>query len=160
LKAKGLRIMAKPYSIDLRKRVVQKHKEGKSVPEIEKELSVKTTFVYDMLRLYKETGSVEAKPPTGGRKSSITEDVLSQMEALVMETPDMTLQEIKDELGLTVSLSVICDAINKKLNLRYKKKLFSIQGRIVTMYKNPVKVGQMTNTKCLFPISYFLMRAA
>jgi len=116
--------MAKPYSIDLRKRVIQKHKEGKSVPEIEKELSVKTTFVYDMLRLYKETGSVEPKLPTGGKKSSITDEILLQMEALVLETPDMTLQEIKDELRLSVSLSVICDALNKKLNLRYKKNSF------------------------------------
>ena len=116
--------MAKPYSIDLRKRVIQKHKEGKSVSEIENELSVKTTFIYDMLRLYKETGSVEAKPPAGGRKPTITKEILSQIEALVIETPDMTLQEIKDELGLTASLSVICDAINKKLNLRYKKNSF------------------------------------
>jgi transposase len=116
--------MATPYSIDLRKRVIQKHKEGKSVPEIEKELSVKKTFVYNMLKLYKETGSVEAKPATGGRKPSITDEILSQIKALVLETPDITLQEIKDELGLTVSLSVICDAINKKLNLRYKKNAF------------------------------------
>jgi transposase len=116
--------MGKPYSIDLRQRVIQKRKEGKSVSEIEKELSVKTTFVYDMLKLYKETGSVEAKPPTGGRKPSITEEILSQMEALILETPDMTLQEIKDELGLTVALSVICDTINKKLNLRFKKNSF------------------------------------
>lgn len=116
--------MGKPYSIDLRERVIQKHKEGKSVSEIEKELSVKTTFVYDMLKLYRETGSVEAKPPTGGRKPAITEEILSQMEALILETPDITLQEIKDELGLTVAISVICDAVNKKLNLRYKKNPF------------------------------------
>ena len=116
--------MGKPYSIDLRERVIEKHKEGKSVKEIKMELRVKTTFVYDMLKLYKTTGSVEPKPPTGGRKPSITEEILSQMEALILETPDITLQEIKDELGLTVALSVICDAVNKKLNLRYKKNSF------------------------------------
>jgi len=152
--------MGKPYSIDLRKRVIQKHKEGKSVSEIEKELSVKTTFVYDMLKLYRERGSVEAKPPRGGRKPSITEEILSQIEALVLETPDMTLQEIKDELGLTVALSVICDAINKKLNLRYKKKRFSTQGRIAMMRKKPAKAGKMTKLKCPPQVLYFLMRAA
>ena len=151
--------MGKPYSIDLRKRVIQKHEEGKSVLEIEKELSVKTTFVYDMLKLYKKTGSVEPKPPTGGRKSTITEEILSQIEALILETPDITLQEIKDELGLTVALSVICDAVNKKLNLRYKKKLFSTQDRIVKMRKKPVKAGKMTRVKCPPQTSYFLMKA-
>ena len=77
-----------------------------------------------MLRRYRETESIEPKPPTGGRKPSITDEILSQIEAVVIETPDMTLQEIKDELGISVSRSVICDAINKKLNLRYKKNSF------------------------------------
>jgi len=45
----GLKKMAKPYSPDLRKRVIEKYKLGKSVSEIEKELDLKTTFVYDML---------------------------------------------------------------------------------------------------------------
>lgn len=116
--------MPKPYSVDLRKRVITKHKEGRKVPDISKDLDVKETFVYNMLALYRRTGSVEPKPATGGRKPSLTEELLSQIEALVLETPDITLQEIKDELGLTVSLSVICDAINKKLNLRYKKNAF------------------------------------
>jgi len=116
--------MGKPYSIDLRNRVIQKRNEGKSVPEIEKELNVRTTFVYDIMRLYKTTGSVEPKPPTGGRKPRLTDGILAQIEALVIQTPDITLREIKDELNLTVSLSVICDAINKKLKLRYKKNSF------------------------------------
>jgi transposase len=116
--------MGKPYSLDLRKRVIQKREEGKLIREIVAELNVKETFVYDMLRMYKTTGSVEAKPPTGGRKPTITKELLSQIEALIIETPDITLQEIKDELGLTVALSVICNAINKKLNLRYKKNSF------------------------------------
>ena len=116
--------MAKPYSIDIRTRVIKKHEEGKKVPEIAKELSVKKSFVYNMLGLYKSTGSVEPKPHTGGRKPTIDEEMLMQIEALVLETPDITLQEIKDALGLTISLSIICDAINKKLNLRYKKNAF------------------------------------
>ena len=116
--------MAKPYSLDLRKRVIEKHKSGKSVSEIEKELDVKTTFVYDMLKLYRETGALEPKPATGGKKPSITPEILLKIEALVLETPDITLQEIKDELGITVALSAICDAINKKLNLRHKKNSF------------------------------------
>ena len=85
------------------------------------ELDVKKTFVYDMIALYDATGSVEPKPATGGRKPAIDEDALMQMEAIVTETPDITLQELKDEMGLSVSLSVICDTLNKKLNLRFKK---------------------------------------
>jgi transposase len=113
--------MAKPYSVDLRNRVITKRNEGKTIPEIANELDVKRTFVYDMLNLYKQTGCIEPKPASGGRKPTIDEECLSQIEALVIETPDLTLQEIKDTLGLTVSISVICNALNKKLNLRIKK---------------------------------------
>jgi transposase len=123
--SKGINlIMAKPYSLDIRSRVISKHKEGKAVTEIIKELDVKRSFVYDMLTLYKATGSVEPKPASGGRKPTIDEEILLQIETLVLETPDITLQEIKDELELTISISIICDAINKKLNLRYKKNSF------------------------------------
>ena len=116
--------MAKPYSTDIRNRVIKKQEEGKKVSEIANELSVKKSFVYNMLALYKASGSVEPKPHTGGKKPTIDEDVLLQIESLVLETPDITLQEIKDALGLTISLSIICDALNKKLNLRYKKNSF------------------------------------
>jgi transposase len=116
--------MAKAYSLDIRNRVIKKHEEGKKVSEITNELSIKKSFVYNMLALYKATGSVEPKPHTGGKKPTIDEDMLLKIEALVLETPDMTLQEIKDALGLTISLSIICNAINKKLNLRYKKNSF------------------------------------
>jgi len=116
--------MAKPYSVDLRNRVILKYNEGKTASEIANELNVKKTFVYNMITLFKTTGSVEPKPHTGGRKPTLNEERLSQIEALLLEKPDMTLQEIKDALGLTISISIICDAINKKLNLRFKKNSF------------------------------------
>lgn len=114
--------MAKPYSVDLRTRVIEKHRNGKSVTEIIDELNVKRTFVYDMINLFEETGSIEPKRATGGRKPTLNEERLAQIEALFLEKPDITLQELKEALGLTISISIICDAVNKKLNLRYKKK--------------------------------------
>jgi hypothetical protein len=40
---------------------------------------------------------------------------------ILQESPDLTLQEIKDALSLDISISVLSDTINKKLNLNYKK---------------------------------------
>jgi transposase len=151
--------MAKPYSMDIRNRVIQKHYEGKSMIEIARELSVKKTFVYDMLELYRKTGSVEPKPHTGGRKPTIDDELLSQIEALVIETPDITLQEIKDVLGLTISISIICDAINKKLNLRLKKKHYSIPDKTMKKYKKLVKPGETIKTKWMEQASFSLTKA-
>jgi len=98
-----------------------KHNEGKSVPEIASELNVKKTFIYDMLTLQRETGSIDPKPASGGRKAEIDDERLEQLAAIVTRTPDITLLEIKEELGLNVSISAICNALNHKLNLRLKK---------------------------------------
>jgi len=119
--------MPKPYSPDLRNRVIEKRSEGKTVTEIMSELSVKKTFVYDMLNLYESTGSVEPKAASGGRPPSLDESQLLQIEALVYETPDITLQEVKDALDLDVSLNTICNAKNHKLNLPRKKRYSLIQ---------------------------------
>ena len=114
--------MPKPYSMDIRTRVIKKHLEGKSASEIASELDVKLTFVYDMLFLYKSAGTVEPKPASGGRKPYLDDEKQQQTETLIQETPDLTLQEIKDILELDISISVLCDTINKKLKLNYKKK--------------------------------------
>ena len=101
--------------------MIKKHIDGKSVSEITNELDVKPTFVYDTLSLYRSTGSVEPKPASGGRKPYLDDEKQQQIKALIQETPDLTLQEIKDILSLDISISVLCDTINKKLKLNYKK---------------------------------------
>lgn len=125
--------MAKPYSIDLRERVIIKFLEGKSVKEIVKELNVKKSFVYAMLKLYKETGSVEPKRGNRGRKPSLNEEKLILIEAEIRKNPDITLQELKERLNLNVALSTLCDAINNKLKLKYKKKLYTQLDKIEKM---------------------------
>ena len=116
--------MAKAYPIEIRNRVIKKHNESKTVAEIASELSVGQRFVFEMLRLHKAGVSLEPKPRSGGRKPTLDEEKLAEIEALVLETPDITLQEIKEAMGLSISISIICDAINKKLNLRLKKNSF------------------------------------
>jgi transposase len=114
--------MAKPYSEDIRNRVIRKRNEGKTVAQIMSELDVKQTFVYDMLKLYVATGSVAPKQANGGRPRSISEEELLQIETLITETPDITLAEIKDTLSLSASISRICDAVNYRIKMPYKKR--------------------------------------
>jgi len=156
----GVVDMAKPYSIDLRMRVILKYNEGKTVEEIAIDLCVKKSFIYNMIALYKETGSVAPKPHTGGRKPTIDEEMLEQIKVLILDYPDITLQEIKDELGLSISISIICDAINKRLNLRRKKKLFFPKDRIMMMFWKLVKRGKSIKKKWIVPALYSSMRQA
>ena len=110
--------MAKAYPIEIRNRVIRKYNEGKTVAEIVSELSVGQRFVFEMLRLHKTGVSLEPKPRSGGRKPTLDEEKLAEIEALVLETPDITLQEIKESMGLSISISIICDAINANQELK------------------------------------------
>jgi transposase len=113
--------MARAYSLDLRQRVIEKAKTGKSVIDIVTELNVSKTFVYDMLALEKETGKVTPRRGNPGRKTSINEIDLERIRLEIMKKPDITLEEIKESLSLSAAISTICDAINYRLDLRYKK---------------------------------------
>ena len=125
--------MPKPYSEDIRKRVIQKKEAGKTVSEIIEELDVKPTFIYDMLRRSKNNEPLTAKAASGGRPPAIGEAELRQIEALIIETPDITLSEIKETLNLSSSISRICDAINYKLKLPHKKRRYSTRDKTVKM---------------------------
>ena len=112
-----------PYSKYLRERVLRKRTKGKTVAEITTELGVSKTFVYDMLALEKATGGVKPKQGKPGPKPILNEHDLERIRNVLQETPDMTLEEIKEALELNIAISTLCDAINHTLNLRYKKTL-------------------------------------
>jgi transposase len=113
--------MPRAYSLDLRQRVIEKRRAGKNVTEIITELNVSKTFVYDMIALEKETGEISPRKGKPGRKASINETDLERMRLEILKKPDITLEELKETLKLNVAISTICDAINYRLDLRYKK---------------------------------------
>lgn len=123
--------MPAPLSNDLRVRILLAYKNGKTVKEIKEEFYVGQNTVYCLLRLFKETGSHEARENNCGRKPMLTEDDLKNIENKILETPDITLEELKERLSLTVSISALCRTINKKLGLIYKKKLCIRQHKTV-----------------------------
>jgi len=87
------------------------------------------------------TGSVELKTSTRGRKSKLSEKDLNQISALIIEKPDITLQEIKDELKLDCDISVLCRAIRHKLGFTRKKKVYTPLKEISPKYKPSEKNG-------------------
>ncbi|MDR1159674.1 MAG: IS630 transposase-related protein [Syntrophomonadaceae bacterium] len=113
--------MPKPLSNDLRKRIIEAHKQGKRVEDIVEVFSVGRSTIYKLLVLVKETGSYEPRENNNGRKSLITEVKLKEIEELIKKRPDMTLEEIKEEMGLPLCISALSRIITKKLNYRYKK---------------------------------------
>ena len=84
--------MTKPYSADLRVRVVEAVDEGATRQEAAERFGVSVSSAVRWHQLWRHEGSIEAKPYGGSR--SPLEDHAEELLAIVEEQPDLTLDEI------------------------------------------------------------------
>jgi transposase len=122
----------KPYSIDLREKVVNAYNSGNiSVRKLAINFGVGKAFVQKMLRQYKEDGHVNPGKQ-GTNKKAVLADYSNQLIALVEKYPDATLSEYceywLESQGQLVSSSMMCREL-QKLNLTRKKKQFGAAKR-------------------------------
>ena len=101
------------YSLDLRERVVRGYEQGgATLAEIAARFSVGQTFVKKMLRQKRETGSLERLPPRAGAKKSLSDSHRQWLARQVQATPDITLDELQDQLTqekkVQVSQATVC----------------------------------------------------
>src|SRR5258707_14224164 len=101
--------MAKPYSADLRRRVVGTIEGGTTIPEAAEQCGVSISSVVRFLKLHRETGSIDSAKFGGYKDFALAahEDLVRQ---LVAEEPDITLAELEDRLQkkkITVGKSAI-----------------------------------------------------
>ena len=125
--------MPSPLSNDLRKRILEAKLRGDTEDKIALEKAVNKSTVTKLWALYRETGSYEPRPNLGRRKPALSLQQLEQITNRINEQPDITLQELIDELRLPVCISALCRTINNKLGFRFKKKLFTPSNKIERM---------------------------
>ena len=111
-----------PLSNDLRKRILDAvdNSEG-SRRKLAARFKVNTSTITKLLRLRRETGSFEPRPHGGGVAPPLDGDALERLRRLVEETPDATLEALRQEMGISGSRMIICRAL-QKLGLPLKKK--------------------------------------
>src|SRR3984957_13761483 len=115
--------MGKPYSEDLRERVVGAAQDGATIPEIAEQFGVSISSVVRFRRLHRETGSVRPAK-FGGYKGYALAAHEELVRELVAEQPDITLAELKAVLA-TEKVMAGQSSISRflhHLNLRFKKK--------------------------------------
>ena len=118
--------MPAPLSNDLRKRIIIKYQKGIVPLQIQKELEIKSlSTVYEIIKLYEETGSVKPRPLNNGKPPKMTPKNMGDLKAAIQAQPDITLEELKEQLNLPISISQICRILNRKLRLPYKKNSVS-----------------------------------
>lgn len=116
------------YSNDLRKRIIDAINNGDKVVDVTKRFSVGVRFVYSLLRRFLDTGSYEAKKRSGGAPRKISPYDEIKIQQIIEKNPNATLEEIKEEAELKVSLATIHRAI-KRMNITFKKNTLSTRAK-------------------------------
>ena len=116
----------KPYSIDLRQKVLDAHlKNQTSIREIAEKFGVSDSFVRKLLKRHQETGGIEPKPHSGGASAKFTEEHYVLVESMIAENNNITLvvlcKQIEAKTGIRVSVPTMC-RILQKLKLGKNKK--------------------------------------
>jgi transposase len=115
------------YSLDLRQRIVQAVLDGQTQPAVADRFGVSLASVQRFVRLHKEQGNLAAKP-LPGRKPAFNAEQRQELEALLQQHPDWTLQQLTDawhaHSGIRVCLSAVHRTVQQK-DYRYKKRVAS-----------------------------------
>lgn len=101
------------YSLDLRVRVLAAADAGERRIDIAERFSVSVAWVRRLVQRRRETGSIEPKPHAGGPALALDESHRQHLRELVEEQRDATLKELRDRLGLPVSIATIWRALDQ-----------------------------------------------
>jgi transposase len=117
--------MAKAYSDDLRRRILQAYeqKEG-SEAELARRFQVSLGYVKKIRQQWRRTGKMERVPHQPGRKPKFTEPIRERLRSWLQQQPDLTLMELQEQLRAQERLPVSVPAlwvVLRKIGLRLKK---------------------------------------
>jgi transposase len=111
----------KPYSMDLRERVVTACDARDGTREqIAARFSVSVRWIGDLLRRRRETGSIAPKPRGGGRAPAFDEAAAARLREAVKADDDATLEELAQAAGVACSAPAVYRAL-KRLGITRKK---------------------------------------
>ena len=115
-------------SNEQRNLLVKTYMEMPDAQKLAKVYHVSVSSVYRIVRQMKDTGSVDLRTGSRGRKPSLSPEDLEAIKRTILEQPDITIHEIKVKLGLSVCDETVRSRV-VEMNLNYKKKRFTPRNR-------------------------------
>jgi transposase len=111
----------KAYSLDLRERVMKAYDEGQwSVGQLAKRFEVGEWWIHKLKRQRQTAGSLAVRQGKVGQPRSLQGEQIARLEDYVDRHPDATLEEMREELGLSCTVVTIHHTLGR-LGYRYKK---------------------------------------
>ena len=96
---------------ETRKLLIEAWNKTHNVKEIPECFSVNTSTVYRLEKQMRETGSVKTRTSQRGRKHALTPEDIQNIDRVVQQEPDITIDEIIDKLGLHVCNETVRKAV-------------------------------------------------
>jgi transposase len=112
-------MMAAPYSMDLRKRVLKAWDASGDADEVAATFGVSRAWVHRLAQRQRETGSIAPRKQTKFR-SRVLAGQEERLNALINAKPDATLAELREALRTTAALSTLWLEIDR-LGVTVKK---------------------------------------
>jgi transposase len=116
----------KPYSMDLRERVIADCDGGMNTTPVARKYKVSPAWVRRLKQHRHERGDLRPRTGGGSRGRKIDRQQLKQ---LATQQPDATLVELRDRLGVNVTPWAIGKAL-RELGLTFKKSRCGPRSRI------------------------------
>lgn len=138
--------MARPLSKDLRERIVEAVAGGASRRSAAERFRVSVSCVIKLLQRWRQTGSVEPGQMGGWKDYALAEHE-AVVRALLVESPDLTLEEMRDALaekGIGVSRSSV-DRFLKARELTLKKSRCTPPNKAGRMLPRSARLGARTS---------------
>lgn len=109
-------------STDLRERIVAAYDRGDGTrQQIAARYDVSLGMVKKLLQQRRRTGDIKPRHRFSGRKPKITNEHQQRLRCLVTEHPDMTLEELRDAVGVKCTVPAIYYVLNR-MGLPLKKR--------------------------------------
>ena len=119
----------KPYSMDLRERVVAACDEGlETRTEIAERFSVSTAWIRRLLQRRREDGSITAKPHGGGQPPAFDAQRAERLRGAVADRPDATLKQLTAACGVRCTTSATDRALRRLGIVRKKNRSTPLSG--------------------------------
>jgi transposase len=130
----------KAYSMDLRERILQDCDAGMEVRQVAVKYRVSESWVRRLRQRRRESGEV-APRRSGSRREPKWLPHAERLQQLVQATPDATLEELRQALGIDCSIHTIARAL-RALQLTFKKKSYTPRNRSVRTSSNGEPPGR------------------
>lgn len=130
------------YGKELREKIMDARERGITVAEIAKVSGVSERTIYRYTELYRETGGVSArKRKAHGPKPIVDGEGLRKIESLLLEKPDITMKELRDELQIPLSTSHLSRIVHTKLGYTFKKRWYMPANKLDRMCSSNGNAG-------------------